>query len=302
MMTYNFKENYEALVAQLSELKAECKSILKTHPVKTEKELYKLTSIWQEKVGDCIKTNINPYPDFLIEHFKQSSYPGIRNELFYLHNPETEEDKKERYTRIIGSKLWALRILEDYLLILKSIEKEQVAIQTIKEKSDYIMDKLYLVFNDNLYSIEYLLRLNAVSYRHGEPAELGTNLRKKGYIEVANEYDKNHIAKLTVKGAAYVERRMKSESKKRVLKKEKELSEKVDAVLEKLQSLGYGQEIIFQEIEELKSLSGKLKKRTWIQLLKGKVVDLAMDQVINKETATYILETFSEEASKLLPK
>lgn len=303
-MVYEFKNSYDTFTRKLSKLKEECAEIVEKNAVRSEEELFKLTDQWESKVEKYVRQNISPVPEFLVENFKYSSYGRLSDEIrFRYGRKETEEELNELYNDIIKSKLRSLQILEDYFLILNSVHQNpQNEINTIQQKLDYIMDKLYLVFNDNLYSIEYLLELNDVSYRSGEPQELGKNLYKKGYIEVADEYTKTHLGKLTVKGASYVERKKKSTGKKRTLKREKELNEKVDIVLEKLQKLGYGQEIIFEEIEELKSLSGKLKKKTWIQLLKGKVVDLAMEQVINKETASYILETFTEEASKLLPK
>lgn len=65
-----------------------------------------------------------------------------------------------------------------------------------------------------------------------------------------------------------------------------------------------GQEIIYEdlneEIEELKGLTIQLSKKTWLQLLRVKLVDLTLSQLINKELAGYVWKTFSEEGLKWL--
>jgi hypothetical protein len=54
-----------------------------------------------------------------------------------------------------------------------------------------------------------------------------------------------------------------------------------------------GQEIIFNEVDELRSLIPTLTKKNWKQLLKGKLVDLATKQVFSRETMTWIWKKLS---------
>lgn len=79
-----------------------------------------------------------------------------------------------------------------------------------------------------------------------------------------------------------------------------EMDEKLDEIIERLTNLGYGQEIIFNEIEELRGLQGKLSKTSWSQLLKGKLFDLAVDNIINRATAASIFEFLTNQDFKLL--
>ncbi|MGB8191730.1 MAG: hypothetical protein WCF67_07425, partial [Chitinophagaceae bacterium] len=72
-----------------------------------------------------------------------------------------------------------------------------------------------------------------------------------------------------------------------------DMNAKIDEVLESLQNLGLGQQIIFEEIEELKQHLN-LNKKTWTQLLKGKLIDLAVASIISKETASRIFDTITE--------
>ena len=74
----------------------------------------------------------------------------------------------------------------------------------------------------------------------------------------------------------------------------------IDNIIEHLIKLGYGQEIIFNEINELRELQHKLSKKSWSQLLKGKLLDLALDKLMSTETATSVYEYLTNNSFKLL--
>lgn len=78
------------------------------------------------------------------------------------------------------------------------------------------------------------------------------------------------------------------------------LNEKIDDILSQLIKLGYGQEIIFNEIEELRNLQTKLSKKSWAQLLKGKLVDLILSELLPKNIAKTVYEFLTDEHFKLL--
>ena len=285
----------------MTKLKVECEANREDKKLST-KDLLNLLEDWKNQVRECLKVGMVPTPSSIIERFNRN-YQTQFEDIFGL----AREDRKERdhyFENIIDSRLRAVEIVENYLFIANQLNQTELKeVKTVQDKLDYILQTLYFVYHRDFYfSIETLLDLNAVPFRHDEPGELGEDLIKKKYVSVheRDSYNKNARIKLTVKGASYVERKSKSNNKQKTKKWETEINQKVDIVLEKLQTLGYGQEVIFNEIEELKTYSGKLPKKSWVQLLKGKVIDLAVDQVINKETASYILETLSEGASKLL--
>lgn len=71
------------------------------------------------------------------------------------------------------------------------------------------------------------------------------------------------------------------------------LHNKLNDILDKLEKQGYGQEIIFNEIEELKN-HFNLGKKNWFQLLKGKVVDLALKKVLNETIVKEIYNNLSD--------
>ncbi len=74
---------------------------------------------------------------------------------------------------------------------------------------------------------------------------------------------------------------------------ESELHNKLNDILNKLEQQGFGQQIIFDEIEDLKN-HFKLGKKNWFQLLKGKVVDLTLKKVLNKTIVQEIYNQLSD--------
>ncbi|RRQ47904.1 hypothetical protein DZC72_16255 [Maribacter algicola] len=77
------------------------------------------------------------------------------------------------------------------------------------------------------------------------------------------------------------------------VEEESELHKKLNDILEKLEKQGFGQQIIFEEIEDLKN-HFNLGKKNWFQLLKGKVVDLTLKKVLDKTIVQEIYNQLSE--------
>lgn len=77
------------------------------------------------------------------------------------------------------------------------------------------------------------------------------------------------------------------------VEQESELHNKLNNILKKLNEQGFGQQIIFDEIEDLKN-HFNLGKKNWFQLLKGKVVDLTFKKILNKTIVQEIYNQLSE--------
>lgn len=60
-----------------------------------------------------------------------------------------------------------------------------------------------------------------------------------------------------------------------------------------MEKLGFGQEIIFDEIEELKTKSKKITKKDLKMMLIGKLVSFGVGKV-DTETASQIFETITD--------
>ena len=77
------------------------------------------------------------------------------------------------------------------------------------------------------------------------------------------------------------------------LKELSELHDRIDSVLDKLEKLGLGQEIIFNEIDELKNKSKKISKKDLKMMLIGKIVSFGAGK-INTDLAANIFEEITK--------
>lgn len=256
---------------------------------------------WQDEATEFLELQVINIPDKLISSIKYPSADGFLWEIGY-NQEDIETDRHFDFLfKNLQDKLREFKRTLNYLDVSDVLlGKASPAFNTVQEKIMFILQKLYKVFDDNYYSISLIFELNEIDFRLGEPEEIADNLKRRGYGIRDSEYPSNDLLKISVKGAAYVERQMKSIKNKSKSSNNKEINEKIDSVLEKLEKIGLGQEIIFNEIEELRLLSSQLNKKTWSQLVKGKVMDLALSQCINKDVAKFIYESLVEETFRLL--
>ena len=164
---------------------------------------------------------------------------------------------------------------------------------SIQQKLDLILEKLYDLGGDRHHYIDLILELNGIKLSHrGEDREFAKTLEQNGYIDTIKA--KDILVKINMKGRIYIEG-------KRVIKKEDyntissdyiEITKKVDEIITHLTKLGFGQEIIFEEIEEL-------NKKNWGQVLKGKLIDLSLSKLVENETIAYIYEKLTDSNLKL---
>ncbi len=75
--------------------------------------------------------------------------------------------------------------------------------------------------------------------------------------------------------------------------KKSELHNSLNEIKERLTELGFGQQIIFDELDELKEHLN-LGKKNWFQLLKGKLLDLTVSKVLEKTVIKEIYEKLSD--------
>jgi hypothetical protein len=81
----------------------------------------------------------------------------------------------------------------------------------------------------------------------------------------------------------------------------KDLKTKIDEVLQNLEKLGLGQEIIYDEIESLKTSSKKNSKKDFKDLVLGKLCDLGLNHALDSELSKNIYSTiFGDDFPKLL--
>jgi len=259
-------------------------------------------STWENSVEKNLAENINPIPKQLIDLFKYSDTSIMDDFVFGYGEGSKAQKEIQRLQKKIDLKKTKLKLIIDYILITDSfigIEKKDIF--EVQDKIDFLLEKLKVLYNDNYYSIKIIFDLNSIEYRSDEPQELAEILHKRNYLIKKELYTSSDEVKISIKGASYIERKTKTIAKANSKKNENSnLDAKIDTIISKLTELGFGQKIIFEELEELRDLQTKLPKKTWGQLLKGKLLDLALSEIISKETATYIFENLTNEYFKML--
>lgn len=302
-MTYAFKNiDYIDFVQELERIGDISFNIDKTNRGRLSKTSDKVKA-WQEQLKNFLHEKITPDASFfedLTDQNDRSIYDSFTLHVLY-------KDSFEREIKVIEGRIELtkknIKLVQQYISICDSLNGKDVPhIYSIQDKIDFILEKLNDLRSESYHSVETILKLNDIDFNAGEPAEIAVLLTKKGYVQKKDQYnDDRDTIKITVKGSAFIERKIKSKLNAKTKKKaDNDLNKKIDEVIERLVKLGYGQEIIFEELEEMRDLQTKLPKKSWAQLLKGKLIDLAVAQVINKEVATNVFKFLTNEGFKML--
>lgn len=162
---------------------------------------------------------------------------------------------------------------------------------------ELLLEKLYELYDNQYHSVLSILTGNGIVLgRRGEEYEFANTLESHGLVDIiaTNSYVS---AQLSIEGKRYVEekRRAKKNDYTNITEDSDEINQKIDELKEDLEQQGLGQEILFNELEELKELYPKLKNKNWGEILKGKLIDLGLAQVISKKTMSKIFEVLTTE-------
>lgn len=172
---------------------------------------------------------------------------------------------------------------------------------TSDEILELLLEKLYDLYDDNIYPILPILEGNGIKLKkRREEFEFVKILENYGYIQSSN-IGKQADAQLTLEGKRYVEERRKhTQPNYESISGDKDtIDSKIDELMKKLEKLGFGQQIIFDELEELRDLYSTLDKKNWGQLVKGKIVDLGLSQVISVDVMKIIYEHITNDILRM---
>lgn len=250
-----------------------------------------------QKVEKTLKECLLPSADDIL-FILDKNYNDLFDHIYSEYGFDKEHPLKKEIKRLDRFRK-SLKQVIAYLSVTESLfnTENKTVIETVIHKNDFILAKLNSLFSDETYSIERIFDFNGIKYRDGEGREIAEDLHRRGYVALEDRYGKLDYVKISVKGAAYIERKNKQRGS---TKEKSELDKKLDNIIEHLTKLGYGQEIIFNEIDELRQLQYKLSKKSWSQLLKGKLVDLALDKLIDNETISAMYEYLTSSNFRLL--
>jgi hypothetical protein len=260
---------------------------------------------------DEAKSELNQWKtntcNYLIEAFGVQKYAiefrntRINTPSFGVHTENFNNFKKEILSKIEYLE-YNTKIVSVGDLNVKpdKINIEQRKSFDTEETLNILLEKLYELYDDEYYPINSLLHGNGIELKRlHEDREYAELLKNLGFANITN--DAEMYAQLTIEGKIYVENLKKSSNINydKIDISQEEMNRKVDEVLHRFQKLDFGQEILHEEIEELKELYKTLNKKSWGQILKGKLIDLGYAQVINQEMATEIFKELTSQVHRI---
>lgn len=276
-----------------------------------------LILIWHRKIQDEFDSSFDPSNnDFSLgikNAFKQeeNTYQTPQFQISRNFNPpkNKEQENKENNIEFEKKLKYLIKILKYYIKLLSAYDAiifpELLQVNnrndfTTEDILNLILEKLYILYNTNYIPVNSILNGNGIKLgRHGEERELTKLLENRGLINVMPGRDV--MAQLTIQGKMLIEEKHKTvkSNYEKIDENEFEFNNTIDEILLRLEKLGYGQQIIFDEIEELKDLHIKLCKKNFGQVLKGKLVDLALSKAIENDTVSYIYNKITYEVLRL---
>ncbi len=280
-------------------------------------ELYNKNNTTKENNFDRVKEEIKEWENTVFNYLNKSFQPKNNEFAISFHNSykqrfnvsnqqksfnqlkkELFEDLNER----INTLTYYKRILSisDIITKPKGVDLEKRKTFSTEQILDLILEKLYILYDNSYHSIEMILQGNGIEIkRYGEEREFAKLLEKYGYVNLL--HTRTVSAQLTTEGKIYVEnkRKAKQTDYEKISSSKEEINNKINEIIETLSKLGFGQEILFEELEELKDLYGKINKKNWGQLLKGKLIDLGLAQIINMDTVNLIYKELTKQILNL---
>lgn len=301
--------NWTEFKTEISDLITEGKSFDFTNARNSTIEEYNEAKIqfedWIEKVTDYLESAFDETQNEYKFEFKYAKKQriNITQNNHLIKSPsqlltELKEDLSEKIIYIENT----IRILEvsdaiirpDYIDLVnrKSYSTEQIL--------SLILDKLYFLYDNSYHSIVAILKGNGIEMkRNYEDREFGKILEDHGYVELHHQIET--FAKLTLNGRLHVEEKRKTfiENYEDINLDKAQMDERIDEIIERLNSLGLGQEILFDELQDLRETYVKLSKKSWGQLVKGKLVDLSLAKIIENDTISFIYEKLTNHGFRL---
>ncbi|PQJ11962.1 hypothetical protein CJD36_009220 [Flavipsychrobacter stenotrophus] len=310
--------NYSYLIIDFEEFKNALHSLTEMGNTLLEREVNKEEEFaeykkekkdWEESIGQLLKTS------FAVEHNDfVSEFYGIQQESGFHFGGRSQKpldtqvkERKDTVRRKIQYLKGNLRIIEqcEYIVEGDKFDIAKKASFKVADKLQLLLEKLYALDDGNYYPVGMLLSGNGVKIKHdNEPLELSKMLENNGYVEpmqMGLGSDDIYI-RITTNGSMYLEEldRPYKENYSQIPSDKEIMDERIETIIQELNKQGLGQEVLFNELQELKELFGILNKKNWGQILKGKLFDLALGKLVEKDTINFVYEHLTGHALHLL--
>ena len=262
-----------------------------------------------EQLNEEIATWGNECVEFWTSNVVESKHK-FQSDFPYRRRPRHRTRVKDTFIRkkvdeslnelksMVHSLVYHQRILEQSDVAINPLDDdlfERRKDLTTDQKLGLLLEKLFNLYDGFYYPISLILYGNGVPLsRLGEDRELGKLLEDSGYVKLMHSLET--LAQLTIEGKRFVENQLlaRTQSYDQVPQDQQDLNDRIDEVIERLTKLGYGQEILFEELEELKELHAKLSKKAWGQVLKGKLIDLGLEKVLDSDAMELAYKKLTE--------
>jgi len=280
--------------------KAEGKALVEKYKSsRTENDLENLKEekqSWESEVIDYVKTSFEPEHRNFGYEFKEKR--GF-NTGFKLPIAQKIRNTIEALKSEINGLAYYVKSLSisDAIVRIDEIDLEERKNLDTDGRLDLVLSKLYELYDDRKYhSIKWILEGNGVEMKiHGEDWDYGKMLENRGFVDILTTKDTG--ARLTLEGKYAIEqaRKVKVTDYSKISSSVEELKELIKQVLSEIEKLGYGQQIIFDEFDELREDIPNLDKKSFGQLLKAKLYDLVSQKAFDKALASEIFKQFTDQ-------
>ena len=259
-------------------------------------------NLWREKVIDFFNKSFgqnNEYSrEFKYANKNKFQFQGQKNNS-QINLRELKQDLRNDIRYIDYHK--KILSVSDLITNPSQVDLQLRANYASKDILELILEKLYELYDDNTYAVLPILEGNGIKLKkRREEFDYIKLLENNGYVQ-SNNIGQVADAQLTMNGKLYIEEKRKTvKPNYQSISDNKETIElKLDELFKKLEELGFGQQIIFDELDELRDLYSSLNKKNWGELLKGKIVDLGLSQVINADMMKLIYEHITNDILRI---
>ncbi|WP_310991179.1 hypothetical protein [Aequorivita marina] len=259
-------------------------------------ELKEEKQSWENDIISYVKASFDPeHTNFAYEFKAQQGYnfgmklgvdQRVKNTIQTIKD---EINGLDYYLKILS--------ISDAIVRADDIDLEERKNLDTESILDLILSKLYELYNDGkYYSIKWILEGNGLKLSgRSEDWDYGRMLEDRGLIETMNGREVN--AKLKLEGKYAIEQARKAQvpDYSKISDSDEELKELLKEILSEIKKSGYGQQIIFDEFDELRNDIPHLSKKSFGQLLKSKLGDLVAAKAFDKAIASDIFKQFTDQ-------
>lgn len=299
---------HQSFIEEVKRLAGEGRELNKTTP-KSEEELQEFVKKKKSWENICV--------DYLRSSFKGEQSDSFANSFLENHSynlgyalplEQKVKNAKNDITERASTLEYCLRLLSvsDAILNPSIVEEQNRLNWTIQQKKVILLEKLNALNDGKYHDVTYIFWACGIGIStDDEPRAIAKSLNDYGYIKIFGNA-RGLSACITIDGTEALEtmREDLPKSKPSPGSPDMEvLNKKLDEVIEWLKRNDMGNEIIFDELQDLKEAGEKLDLKNWKQLLKGKLFDLSADKAmgLGVEGAKHIFKTITgEDITKIL--